>query len=113
MPFGLCNAPATFQSFMEEVLQPFRPFVAGLLDDVAVWADTPEELHARLILVFSRFAEYGLILNTSKCQLFASHGIFLGFSISFLGIPADPSKVSAVRDRPIIKQITLNLNVVS
>lgn len=34
MPFDLCNAPATFQSFMEEVLQPFRSFAAGLLDDM-------------------------------------------------------------------------------
>lgn len=52
MPFGLCNAPATFQNFMEEVLQPFRPFVAGSLDDVAVWADSPEEPHIRLLKKF-------------------------------------------------------------
>ena len=53
MPFSLCNAPATFQSFMEKVLEPFRPFVAGLLNDVAVWGDTVKELHNRLLLIFS------------------------------------------------------------
>ena len=36
MPVGLCNAPATFHAFMEGVFEPLRPFVAGLLDDVAV-----------------------------------------------------------------------------
>lgn len=65
MPFGLCNAPATFQCFMEEVLEPFRPFVAGLLDVVAIWADAIAELHQRLVLVLDRFVKYGLISNSA------------------------------------------------
>ncbi|KAI0998222.1 hypothetical protein K3495_g9972 [Podosphaera aphanis] len=101
MPFGLCNAPATFQSFMEEVLEPFRSFVAGLLDDVAVWADSVEELNRRLLCIFQRFKDYGLILNSSKCKLFVPCGIFLGFKVSERGIEADPDKVAAIRDRPI------------
>lgn len=62
-PFGLCNAPATFQNFMEEVLEPFRPFVAGLLNDVAVWGDSVEELDKQLNLIMTRLVKYGLILN--------------------------------------------------
>lgn len=50
MPFGLCNAPGTSQNFMES-LEPFRPFVAGHFDDVAVWGDSVEELDQRLNLV--------------------------------------------------------------
>lgn len=72
MPFGLCNAPATVQSFMEEVLDPFRDFIAGLLDDVAIWGDTIEELHSRLMLILNRFVSYGLLLNASKCRLFVA-----------------------------------------
>ena len=53
MSFGLCNAPATFQNFMEEVLDPFRPIAAGLLDYVAIWGDTIEELHSRLMLILN------------------------------------------------------------
>lgn len=101
MPFGLCNAPATFQAFMEEVLDPFRSFTAGLLDDVAVWADSRDQLHTRLLSIFSRFSEYGLLLNASKCKLFVSKGVFLGFVISEEGISADPEKVSAIRNRPM------------
>ena len=86
MPFGLCNAPATFQSFMEEVLEPFRTFTAGLLDDVAIWGDSANELHMRLLAVLSRFALYGLLLNPSKCRLFVPNGIFLGLEISEKGI---------------------------
>lgn len=101
MPFGLCNAPATFQCFMEEVLEPFRPYVAGLLDDVVVWADTVESLHSKLMSIFSRFVQYGLILNASKCKLFVPDGVFLGFLISKNGISADPAKVAAIHNRPI------------
>ena len=101
MPFGLCNAPATFQSFMEEVLEPFREFVSGLLDDVAIWADGIEQLHSRLLQVLTRFVEYGLILNAGKCKMFVTEGVFLGFVISEAGVKADPSKVAAIRDRPM------------
>ncbi|KAI0995043.1 hypothetical protein K3495_g13137 [Podosphaera aphanis] len=106
MPFGLCNAPATFQSFMEEVLEPYRHFVSGLLDDVCVFADTPEQLHAQLLLLFERFAKYGLLLNASKCRFFVPEGIFLGFHVSKHGIAADPSKISAITDRPMPKTST-------
>ncbi|KAI0999844.1 hypothetical protein K3495_g8354, partial [Podosphaera aphanis] len=101
MPFGLCNAPATFQCFMEEILEPFRSFVAGLLDDICVWGDTEKELHSRLELIFERFVHYGLLLNSTKCRLFVQQGIFLGFCVSENGITADPEKVSAIRDRPM------------
>ncbi|KAI1006983.1 hypothetical protein K3495_g1237 [Podosphaera aphanis] len=101
MPFGLCNAPATFQSLMEEVLQPFRSFVAGLLDDVCVWSDSIKNLHSCLLLIFERFVKYGLILNSRKCRLFVREGIFLGFHVSESGISADPQQVAAIRDRPM------------
>ncbi|KAI0998002.1 hypothetical protein K3495_g10187 [Podosphaera aphanis] len=77
MPFGLCNAPATFQSMMNEMLEPFRLFVAGLLDDVCVWGNSRVELNLRLLKFFSRFADYGLPLNYAKCRLFATQVVFL------------------------------------
>lgn len=52
MLFGPCNAPAILQSFMKEVLEPFKPIIAGLLDNEAVWAETVEELKFSLILFF-------------------------------------------------------------
>ena len=55
MLFGLRNAPATFQQLMEEIIEPFRSFVAGLLDDVAVWGETAEQLHNCLLQIFTRF----------------------------------------------------------
>ncbi|KAI0996082.1 hypothetical protein K3495_g12100, partial [Podosphaera aphanis] len=85
MPLGLCNAPATFQCFMEEVLEPFRPFVAGLLDDVAVWGNSILQFNDRLILIFSRFVEYGLFLIQLNADC----------------ISADPQKAAAIKDRPM------------
>lgn len=106
MPFGLCNAPATFQSFVEEVLGPLREFLAGLLDDIAIWADTIEELKERVHKVLERLNEYGLVLNIPKCRWFVTEGTFLGFKISEAGIRADPAKVAAIRERPAPKTAT-------
>lgn len=101
MPFGLTNAPATFQALMEEVLEPFRAFTPGLLDDMCIVADTDEQLHDRLLTVLARLEEYGLLLNTQKSVLFVSSGVFLGFIVSAAGVEADPAKISAIRDRPM------------
>ena len=49
--------------------------------------------------MFTRFVEYGLILNTKKIKLFIVEGIFLGFLISKDRIRVDPIKVVAIRDR--------------
>ncbi|KAI0996162.1 hypothetical protein K3495_g12018 [Podosphaera aphanis] len=100
MPFGSCNSPATFQAFIEEILEPFRDHCAGLLDDVCIWADTKDQLHHRNLLIMQRLTEYGILLNDAKCRFFVNKGIFLGFMISIDGIQVDPDKVSVIRERP-------------
>lgn len=101
MPFGLTNAPATFQALIEEVLEPFRTFTPSLLNDIYIVADTNEQLYNRLLTVLARLEEYGLLLNTQKSVLFISSSVFLGFIVSAASVKADPTKISAIRDRPI------------
>lgn len=86
MPFGLTNAPATFQVLMDELLEPLKEFVAGLLDDMAVWADSKKELHERILKLFGRLHDFGMVLTTKKTNLFVDQGIFLGFQVNKDGI---------------------------
>lgn len=106
MPFELCNAPATFQSFMEEVLKPFRSFIAGLLGDFAVWGNTTGESYELLFSIFTKFIDYGLMPNLNKCRLFILEGNFPGFVISQNDISADPNKIPAIRDRQMPSTIS-------
>lgn len=95
MPFGLCNAPATFQNFVQGFFDPFRSVTAELLYDIATLGDTIEELHTRLLLILSPFVSYGLLLNASKCRTFFKIGVFLAFLVSEHGITADPEKTTS------------------
>ncbi|KAI1005106.1 hypothetical protein K3495_g3113 [Podosphaera aphanis] len=95
MAFGLCNAPATFQALMAEILSDIRDFTSGLLDDTAIWGDTMEQLHQRLMLLFAQLARHGMILNTGKSK-FVKKGVFLGLVISKDGIEVDLLKVAAI-----------------
>ncbi|KRX61767.1 Retrovirus-related Pol polyprotein from transposon 17.6 [Trichinella sp. T9] len=101
MPFGLCNAPATFQRLMETVL---RGLVGSdclvYLDDVIVFGKTAEEHTARLREVFRRLREVGLKIKPEKCRLMKRRVAYLGHIISEKGIATDPSKTSAVREWP-------------
>jgi transposase InsO family protein len=102
MPFGLCNAPSTFQAAMNELLQPFlRHFVAVFFDDILVYSVSLEEHVLHLDQVFSSLLSAQFYLKQSKC-LFAQRKLeYLGHIISGEGVQVDPSKISAMVDWPV------------
>ena len=101
MPFGLCNAPATFQRLMETVLHGLaRDKCFVYLDDVLVVGKTFEEHTNNLREVLTRLREAGLRLKPSKCHLAKARVTYLGYVVSREGIVADPDKVAAVQGFP-------------
>ena len=102
MPFGLVNAPATFQRLMEHVLAGLaRSRCLVYLDDVLVIGSTWEEHNANLEEVFKRLRRAGLRLKPKKCKFAQGSVIYLGHVISKDGIATDPEKVAAVHNYPV------------
>ena len=102
MPFGLCNAPATFERLMERILQGHlwkRCMV--YIDDVIVFGKSFDETRDHLRIVLSLIRDAGLKLKPEKCHLFQKELLYLGFVIDGEGIKPDPKKVSAVRNWPV------------
>lgn len=102
MPFGLCNAPATFQRLMERVLSGLQWEMLMLyLDDVIVYAGTVQEEVDRLRVVFQRLREANLKLKPSKCFLFQRSVKYLGHVVSNQGVHTDPDKIKAIEEWPV------------
>ncbi|GFW60701.1 retrovirus-related Pol polyprotein from transposon 412 [Trichonephila clavipes] len=99
MPFGLCNAPATFERLMETVLKGLT-FEACLiyLDDVIIGGCTFEEHLQNIRKMLSKLSDANLKLNPSKCKFFQKEVNYLGHIISAEGVRTDPEKVSAVKN---------------
>ena len=105
-PIGLCNAPATFQRLMENVLTRLaREKCIVYLDDILVMGKTFEEHLNNLREVFVRLSRAGLRLKPSKCKLLHLEVQFLGYVVFASGVAADPKKVSAVADFPRPKDL--------
>ena len=99
LPFGLCNAPATFEAMMESMLSDLLwKKCLVYLDDVIVFGKTFEECLGNLELVLQRILSNGLKLKPKKCNLFQKSITYLGRIISTEGIKADPKKLDAVTD---------------
>ena len=107
MPFGLCNAPATFERLMEAVLAGLHwKSLLVYLDDVIVFGNTFNEELERLKEVFRRFRAANLKLNPKKCHLFQRKVAYLGHVVSEQGVSTDPAKVRAVSEWPVPTNIT-------
>ena len=91
MPYGLCNALATFQRLMQNCLEELNLTYALIyLDDVIVFSETEEDHLTWLRALFEQFREYGLKLKPSKCHFLWKEITFLGHRVSEEGMkPGD------------------------
>ena len=99
MNFGLCNAPATFQTFMDEQFKDLvgTGHVVVYLDDVLIFADNEAELEALTHKVLQRFLDLDLFLRPEKCTFNRTSVEYLGIIISEGELRMDPVKLEAVR----------------
>ncbi|KAD4180054.1 hypothetical protein E3N88_28645 [Mikania micrantha] len=89
MPFGLCNAPATFQRCMVAIFQDMiESSMEVFMDDFSVYGDTFDKCLENLERMLKRCVETKLMLNWEKCHFMVTEGIVLGHKISRAGIEA-------------------------
>jgi len=101
MPFGLCNAGATFQRLMDVVMSGLHLDVCLVyLDDIILFSKTVDEHLERLVTVLGRLRSAGLKLKPEKCSLMQRSVSFLGHIVSGEGIATDPEKTKAVAEWP-------------
>ena len=97
MPFGLCNAPATFQRLMQNCLGELNLMYCLIyLDDVIVYSKTPEEHLQRMHVIFDHLHEHGLKLKPTKCDLFRMELIYLAHHVSKDGVKPSKKNVASI-----------------
>ena len=98
MPFGLCNAPATFELLMDRVLSGIRwsRCLVYLYDVISFGTDALEAM-LRLTEVLERLSSFGLQLKAKKCTFMQTEVAFLGHVVDRAGLACNPDKLSAVR----------------
>jgi hypothetical protein len=101
MAFGLCNAPATFQALMNDVLRLFlRRFVLVFFDDILIYSKTWADHLRHLRAVLDELRRHQLFVKRNKCSFATSSVAYLGHVISAAGVAMDPAKVQAIHDWP-------------
>ena len=101
MPFGLCNAPGTFQYYVNDIFHDYMDdFMESYLDDLLIFSATLKEHKVHVRKVLQRLEEHQLYLKPSKCEFHKTRITFLGYIITADGITMDPEKVAAVTSWP-------------
>ncbi|XP_071917001.1 uncharacterized protein [Coffea arabica] len=101
MPFGLCNAPATFQRCMVSIFSEYvEKIIEVFMDDFSVYGESFDNCLDNLKLILVRCIETNLVLNWEKCYFMVEHGIVLGHIVSSKGIEVDKSKVDVISTLP-------------
>jgi len=106
MPFGLCNAPATFQRCMLSIFSDMAErFLEVFMDDFSIHGESFDQCLHHLELVLQRCKEKNLTLNWEKCHFMVQEGIVLGHAISKKGIEVDKAKIDIIKGLPPPKNV--------
>ncbi|CAM8953800.1 unnamed protein product [Rhodiola kirilowii] len=101
MPFGLCNAPGTFQRCMMSIFSDYiEKCMEVFMDDFSIHGTSFDDCLTNLSHVLARCIETGLVLNWEKCHFMVQEGIVLGHLISSRGVEVDKAKVQVIEQLP-------------
>ncbi|KRH93508.1 pol polyprotein [Pseudoloma neurophilia] len=99
MPFGLCNAPATFQRIMDKVLrEEIGDCVMVYLDDIIIFSKTEDEHKQHINTVLGKLMAASIFLNKNKCAFFRTEIAILGQIVKHGTVKPDPDKTRAILD---------------
>uniref|UniRef100_A0A1S3XLM1 RNA-directed DNA polymerase homolog n=1 Tax=Nicotiana tabacum TaxID=4097 RepID=A0A1S3XLM1_TOBAC len=102
LPFGLCNAPTTFQRSMMAIFTDMvEDILEVFMDDFRVVGDSFDECLKNLDRVLARCEETNPVLNWAKCHFMVEEGIVLGHKISKHGIEVDKAKIDVISRLPL------------
>ena len=108
MPFGLCNAPTTFQRCMLSIFSDLVERIMEVnMDDITAYGGSFEEFLINLETVLHRCIEKNLVLNWEKCHFMANKGIVLWHIISEKGIEVDKAKIDLISKLPSLTNVKI------
>ena len=101
MPFGLANAPATFQAYINRALAGLVDIICVVyLDDILIYSAEEAEHWKHVKRVLERLRNFALYASLKKCQFNTTKVEFLGFVVSTDGVAMDQERVATVKDWP-------------
>ena len=107
MPFGLANAPATFQRLIDALFRPeCEPYVFCYLDDIIVVTETFDEHLKWLEIVLSRIADAGLVVHRKKCEFGCASVTYLGYLLDRDGLRPDSERIAPVLNYPTPRNVS-------
>lgn len=107
MPFGLCNAPSTFQALMNSIFRGYLcKFVLVFFDDILVYSRSEAEHLGHVRIVLETLRDHGLFAKRKKCEFAKQELEYLGHIISGAGVKVDQSKIQAMTEWLVPTTIT-------
>ena len=107
LPFGLCNAPATFMRLMHDTFRDeLDRCVLIYLDDLLIYSPSVEQHLRDLRTILEKLRKHRLYAKLTKCEFMKTEILFLGHLISAKGLRMDPEKVKAILEWPDLKNAT-------
>ena len=101
MPFGLANAPATFQSYIHRALGGLLDRTCVVyLDDILIYSENEEDYDAHVEEVLDRLVDWGMYCKASKCSFSTKSVEFLGYIVTPKGVVMDPTRVKTIQEWP-------------
>jgi transposase InsO family protein/predicted aspartyl protease len=99
LPFGLCNGPATYQRYMNDVLMEYLDdFCMAYLDDILIYSEDPLDHHRQVKLVLARLRQAGLQVDIRKSEFDVTRTKYLGYILTTKGVETDPDKVAPLKN---------------
>ena len=107
MLFRLCNAPASFQGYINKILaKKLNIFVIVYLDDILIYTEDPGQAHVDAVRwVLEELRKNGLFANLKKCRFHKDEVRFLEYVMSAQGVRMEEKKIDAVKNWPEPKSV--------